>query len=72
MDNDLIRLFIPRKKRRDMSPELAAEIDRSDREIDRELVVKAVEFANSNYKTKDALAEMLAEIARNHPGPNAV
>ena len=72
MDNDLIRLFIPRKKRRDMSPELAAEIDRSDREIDRELSVKAEEFANPSYKTKDALAEMLAEIARNQSGPNAV
>ena len=72
MDNDLIRLFIPRKKRRDMSPELAAEIDRSDREIDRELSVKAEEFTNSNEQTQTALAKMLAEIARNHPGPNAV
>jgi hypothetical protein len=71
MTNDLFRLFVPRKKRPDMSPELAAAIDASDKEIARELAAKTAEFAHPSYKNKDALAEMLAEIDRNHPGPES-
>jgi hypothetical protein len=71
MDNSLFRLFVPCKKRPDMSPELAAVIDASDREIARELAAKTAEFTHSNYKTQDALAEMLDEIDRNHPAPES-